>query len=51
VQGCFSLGFTYIILEVIHYGLTSNGHLPNWGKTAKGQPKVSAMKLMVEKWG
>jgi len=38
-------------LEVAHYGPTSNGILPGWGETAKGQPKVSVMKLMGEKWG
>jgi len=42
---------SHIVLEVAHYGLTSNGNLPNWRKTAKGQPKASKMKLMVEKWG
>jgi len=51
VQGYFPWIFTYIVLEIAHYGLTSDGSLPNLGKAAKGQPKVSVIKLMMEKWG
>ena len=49
VQGRFLWIFTYTVLEVVHSGLTSSGNLPTWGKTAKCQPKVSVMKLMVDK--
>lgn len=41
-----SSDFTYIVLgfnalrqRVACYGVTCNGNLPNWGRTAKGQPK------------
>lgn len=51
MQGHFPRIFKDIVLEFAHYGLTSDGNLPNWGKSAKGQPKVSVMKLMVEKRG
>ena len=50
------MDFTYIALgcsalrkRVAHCGVTSNGNLPNWGKAAKGWPKVTVMKLMIEK--
>lgn len=45
----FFLDFTYTVLEIAHYGLIKNGSLPNWGNTAKGWPKVTVMKLMIEK--
>lgn len=38
-------------MEITHCLLTSNGSLPNWGKTARDQPKVSVIKMMKEKWG
>jgi len=47
----FSSDFTCIVFQVAHYGLTSNGNLPNCGKTPKGQPKASVVKLMVGKQG
>jgi len=51
VLGCFPHIFTYMVLEIADYGLTTNRNVPNRGKTAEGQLKVSMMKLMVEKWG
>lgn len=50
-QGRFPWISTHVVLEVAHYGLRSNGRLQNWGKTAPGEPKVSVMELVVEKWG
>jgi len=34
---------------VPHYGLISNGNLPNWGKVNKSESKVSVMMLIVKK--
>lgn len=46
-----SSDFTYIVLgfnalrqQVACYGVTCNGNLPNWGRTAKGQPKSNCDK-------
>jgi len=36
-----SSDFTYTVLEIAHYGPASSGSLPNWGKSARGQQKVS----------
>lgn len=41
VQGYFTQIFMCIVLEIAHYVLTSSGSLPNWGKSARGQQKVS----------
>jgi len=46
----FSLGSTYIVFKkVVHYGLTSNGSLPKWGKVNASESEGSVMKLMVKK--
>ena len=35
--------------KVVHYGLISNGNLPNWGKVDGSVSKASVMKLIVKK--
>ena len=49
-----SLDFTFLVLGYNalrqkdgHYVLPSNGNVPDWGHTARGQPEVTVMNLMM----